>query len=401
MTLRTLPRVTVVGGGIGGFTTALALARRGMDVTVLERAPEFKEIGAGLQLAPNAGKILKGLGVYDAVLATAVRPRRFAIVDVYSGTELYQTALGDALSRRFGAPYVVLHRHDLLTALMEAAKATGRVEAISGKEVVDLAQDAGGVHVTCADGTSHRSDVLLGADGLRSVVRRHILDESDPLTSDYVIYRGPGPRTEDIEDAVMLYTGHGMHMMQYPMQGGTMVNRVVSFRSTRGVPGSDEWGTEEELFERFGGACDHVRRALDSLDLEKKWVQFDRMPQAGWARGRVALLGDAAHAMRQYLAQGAGQAMEDAIAVADALSSTPDEVAHALASYEAARYPRATAVQMNTRFFGEFTHLGGVEAVVRNYLLKSMRSDDYEFVEWLYGDQDVAAPVPPKALALY
>ncbi len=391
----------MVGGGIGGFTTALALALRGMEVQVLERAPEFTEIGAGLQFGPNANRALERLGVLDAVLKTAVLPTKFAIMDVYTGAELYHAKLGEVLASRYGAPYTVMHRHDLLTALMEGARATGRVEALPGKEVVDLAQDSTGVRVTCADGSTYQGDVLVGADGVRSIVRRLVLDDSEPLMSEYVIYRGPGPRPEGIEDAVMLYTGDQMHLMQYPIQGGAMVNRVLSFRSTKGKPGSDEWGTPEELFDRFSVACDHVRAALPTLDLEKKWVQFDRAPLAGWAQGRVALLGDAAHAMRQYLAQGAGQAVEDALALAEALSARPDDIPAALARYEEVRFPRASAVQMNTRFFGEFTHFGGIEALVRNYLLKILSSDDYELVEWLYGDGSVPPPVPPRSLNLY
>lgn len=400
-TKKGLPRVLVVGGGIGGFTTALALAQRGMDVQILERAPKFTEIGAGLQLGPNAGRVLSDLGVFDAVLRRAVLPSRFAIMDVYSGNELYHATLGDTIRQRYGAPYTVMHRHDLLTALMDGAKSTGRVQTVPGTEVVDLSQDEDSVTVSCADGTTYTADVLVGADGLNSIIRRKVLDDSEPLVSDYVIYRGPGPRLESIEDAVMLYTGDGMHMMQYPIAGGEMVNRVVSFRSTEGAPGSDTWGTPEELFDRFSGACDHVQLALKTLDLEKKWVQFDRKPLAGWTKGRVALLGDAAHPMRQYLAQGAGQSMEDAVALADALCEQPQNIPGALMQYEETRYPRATAVQTNTRFFGEFTHLGGVEAVVRNYLLGTLPEDNYDMVEWLYGDGSVPPPLPPVSLSLY
>lgn len=392
-------RVIVVGGGIGGFTTALALARRGISVDVLERAPEFKEIGAGLQVGPNAGRLLRELGVFDAVLGRAVLPSRFVIIDVYSGNELHSADF-TGLTERYGAPYTVMHRHDLLTALMDAAAETGLVRATPGKEVIGVDQDGQRATVWCADGTTYEADVLLGADGLNSVVRRQVLDVAPPLTSDYVIYRGPGPRPEGIEDAVMLYTGDGMHMMQYPMAGGDMINRVVSFRSTRGAPGSEEWGTPAELFERFASACEPVREALKSLDLETRWVQYDREPQAGWAQGRIALLGDAAHPMRQYLAQGAGQAMEDAVVLASVLAENGDDVHTALKSYEEQRYPRATAVQVNTRFFGEFTHLGGVEAVVRNRLL-DLLGDEHEFVEWLWGDGTVAPPMPPASVQLY
>ncbi|MCC9198504.1 FAD-dependent monooxygenase (plasmid) [Arthrobacter sp. zg-Y820] len=390
-----LPQAVVVGGGIGGFTAALALAQRGLQVQLLERAPAFKEIGAGLQVGPNAARVLKDLGVLDSVLQRAVLPRRFAILDIHSGNELYHATFGETLSKRYGAPYAVMHRHDLLTALMDAASSTGRVETIPGTEIVNLWQDENSVTVSSLDGRTYTADVLIGADGLRSVVRRHVLDDSEPLMSEYVIYRGPGPRPKGIEDAVTLYTGDEMHMMQYPMAGGEMVNRVVSFRSTEGAPGSETWGTREELLDRFSGACAHVRDSLQTLDLSQKGVQFDRKPMAGWTNGRVTLLGDAAHPMRQYLAQGAGQAMEDAVALADALADQPGNITGALQKYEKERYPRAAAVQMNTRFFGEMAHLGGVGAILRNSFFKKLPHDNFDLAEWLYGDGSVPPPLPP------
>lgn len=393
--------VVIVGGGIGGFTAALACARRGLSVQVLERAPEIKEIGAGLQLGPNAGRVLGELGVLDAVLRTAVLPERFVILDVTTGRELFSAELGRPLAGRYGAPYTVLHRGDLLTALVEASLDTGRVVATAGQEVVALEQDPGGVTVTCTDGASYRGDVVIGADGLRSAVRRIVLDDRPPLRSPYVIYRGPGPRPEGIEDAVTLYTGDGMHLMQYPIHGGELLNRVVSFRSVRGEPGSAGWGTPAELFERFADVCDPVREALGCLDLQTRWEQFDREPQAGWAQGRVALLGDAAHPMRQYLAQGAGQAMEDAVALGDALEADPGDVPGALRKYEEMRFERAAAVQRNTRFFGEFVHMGGAGAIVRDHLLGRLARNDYDPVHWLYGTDGAPAPIPPDHLQLY
>lgn len=194
--LESRPHVLVIGGGIGGFTTALACARRGMSVHVLERAPEIKEIGAGLQLGPNAGRLLGELGVLDSVLRTAVLPERFVILDAYTGREIYQARFGQALAERFGAPYTVMHRADLLDTLLQGSLATGLVTAFTGKEVVGVEQDARGATVTCADGSTHSADVVIGADGLRSAVRREVLDDSEPAVSRYAIYRGPGPRPE-------------------------------------------------------------------------------------------------------------------------------------------------------------------------------------------------------------
>lgn len=275
-------KIVVVGGGIGGVSAAVALAKRGMEVTVLERAPEIKEIGAGLQLGPNAGRVLQDLGVMDAVLRTAVLPHRFVLRDIYTGNEIYQATMGKEFVQRYGAPYTVIHRADLLDALLEVALATGNVEVVTGKEVVAVEQTDTAAHVQCADGSTYRGDAVIGADGLRSAVRRLTLDDSEPIRSEYVIYRGPGPRPEGTEDAVMLFAGDEIHLMQYPVQGGELLNRVLSFRSRTAAPGSEEWATREELFERFANTCDHIKESLHTLDLETRWVQFDRKPMAGW-----------------------------------------------------------------------------------------------------------------------
>lgn len=388
------PKVLIVGGGIGGVATALACARRGITATVIERAAELAEIGAGLQLGPNGVRILRGLDVLDVVERTAVAPRRAVMLDVNSGEEIYSLEFDDAFVERFGARYTVMHRGDLFATLLAAARATGLVEVIPGKQVVAVEQDEDGATAQCADGTTYTGAVLVGADGLNSTVRKALIGDGEPLVSDYVIYRGPGPRPEGVEDAVMLYTGDRHHLMQYPMQGGEMLNRVMSFKSVRGTPGSDAWGAPEELFETFADSCDYVRGALAEMDTSKRWFLCDRAPTSGWSQGRMTLLGDAAHAMRQYLAQGAVQALEDAVAFSASMSDHADDPIGALKSYEAVRYPRVAAVQRNTRFFGELTHLGGVAAALRNYIFSQLPAGDFRFLDWLYG---VDAPPPVEA----
>jgi len=380
---------------------ALALARAGILVQVLERAPIIEEIGAGLQLAPNAGRVLHRLGVFDVVKRTAVLPRRAVMLDVTTGREIYSMDLGSAFVDRFGLPYTVMHRGDLLTALLQGCADTGFVEINPGREVVALEQDPDLVTAHCADGSSYSADVLVGADGLNSAVRKCVLDDKPPLMSRYVIYRGPGPRPAGVEDAVMLYTGDRHHLMQYPIHGGEMLNRVASFESTRGEPGSAEWGAPEELAERFAGACDYVCDAIREVDTSKRWGLFDREPAAGWSQGRVTLLGDAAHPMRQYLAQGAAQALEDALSLSACLASAAGEVAAALKTYESIRYPRVSAIQRNTRYFGQFTHIGGVAATVRDYMLSMLPNTDYRFLDWLYGEGGEPAPEAPSHLGLY
>ncbi|MEU9843643.1 FAD-dependent monooxygenase [Actinomadura sp. NPDC048032] len=391
----------VVGGGIGGIATALACARQGMKVRVLERASEFGEVGAGLQVGPNAWRILRDLGVVDGLREQVVLPTRWEMIDIYTGETISALRFGTEFTERYRAPYAVVHRGELLTALLEACQRTGRVHLIPGTEVVSVSQDEDSATVQCADGSTHTGTAIVAADGLRSVVRRQLLDDRPPLVSPYVVYRGPGPRPADVDDAVMLYVGDGIHYMQYPVSGGTVLNRVVSFRSTAGEPGSAEWGTPEELHRRFAGTIPHVRSAVAELDLSKRWPLCDRPPLAGWAQGRITLLGDAAHPMQQYLAQGACQALEDAIALSDALRACPGDPAAAFKSFENIRFPRVSSVQELTRFIGDFCHLGGAAVVLRDHFLSGLgASDHYAYTDWLYGGP-AKAPVLPPSIDMY
>ncbi len=393
--------IIIVGGGIGGVSTALSCARQGFPVTVLERAPEFGEVGAGLQVGPNAWRVLDSLGVARRLSGRAVLPSRWALMDIVTGNEIFSLPFGVKFESRYGAPYAVMHRGELLTALLDACRATGLVRLLAGKEVVAVEQDDESATARCSDGSSYTADALVAADGLRSTIRARFLDPEPPLVSPYVIYRGPGPRPEGVENAVMLYVGDGVHYMQYPISGGTMLNRVASFKSTRGEPGSPGWGTPEELTERFADAIPYVREAIGEMDLDRRWPLCDRKPMAGWAQGRITLLGDAAHPMNQYLAQGACQALEDALALGAALAAAPEDPAAAFASFEKARYPRVSAVQEFTRFIGDFCHFGGAAALLRDHFLGGLdAADRYDYLDWLYAEGG-SAPRMPDHVDLY
>jgi 2-polyprenyl-6-methoxyphenol hydroxylase-like FAD-dependent oxidoreductase len=399
-------RILIVGGGIGGVATALACARKGIGVRVLERAPVIAEVGAGLQVGPNAWRALTTLGVIDRLESSAVLPRRAVMLDVVSGEEITSLDFGPEFVTRYGAPYAVMHRGDLLTSLIEGCRATGLVTLVPGKEVIELTQSAdAAATVRCADGSSYSAAAVIGADGLRSTLRRHLFDESAPLVSRYVDYRGTIPRPAHAEDAVMVWVGDNLHYIQYPVRGGQVLNQVASFASDRGYPGDDDWGTPEELTERFAGACAYVKAGMRSLDTAKRWLLHDRRPTAGWARGRVVLLGDAAHPMQQYLAQGACQALEDAVALGEAVAASPDDLPGAWEKFEAVRFPRTTAVQQVTRYFGEICHMGGVSGTLRNHMLRARAATDYRHVDWLYGvatdDAVPALPRLPPHLNLY
>src|ERR1700733_14870495 len=279
-----LPQTLVVGGGIGGLSAALCLARRGADVTVLERSKSFAEVGAGIQLAPNAIRILRELGVLEQITPVAVLPRRLVLADAIGGGELTSLDLTD-FPDRYGAPYLVLHRNDLLSALLEGCVASG-VRLLTDASVAEVEDTGTGVAVACDDGRKFTGDVAIGADGLRSRVRRYFTDD-EPVNSGFVAYRGAVPmeqvaRHADLRD-VVAWIGPGLHLVQYPLRSGQMYNQVAA----------------------FAGCCAHVRESLSTLSIDNRWPMLDRMPTWDWAEGRVALLGDAAHPMLQYLAQGA------------------------------------------------------------------------------------------------
>jgi 3-hydroxybenzoate 6-monooxygenase len=378
----------IAGGGIGGLAAALAIARAGRTVTVLEKAPQFGEIGAGLQLAPNASHALARLGVLDAIAPYAVYPRRLLWRDARSGARVTALDLGERFRARYGHPYVVMHRGDLLDVLLAAARAEPRIDLEVSREVVDVVEHEAGVRAVCAEGTTFSGTALVAADGLWSRLRALVHDDGEPLPAHYVAYRGTIPVAElwdgaGVED-VTLWTAPGLHFVQYPIRGGKLFNQVAVFRSDRFRADSEEWGLPDELDAHFAVGCDAVQAGIARIRRDRRWTMYDREPIAQWSRGRLALLGDAAHPMLQYLAQGACQALEDAVVLADALAAH-DDPADAFLAYRDARYLRTARVQYSARLFGEIWHCGDVGATLRDAMLAPRADDDFAHVEWLYG----------------
>jgi 3-hydroxybenzoate 6-monooxygenase len=386
--------LVIAGGGIGGLATALAVARTGRPVRVLEKSPRFGEIGAGLQLAPNASHALARLGVLDAIAPYAVRPRRLLWRDARSGARVTALDLGERFVARYGHPYVVMHRGDLLDVLLAACRAEQRIVLEASREVVTVEQHGDGVRVRCADGASVDGEALVAADGLWSRLRKLVHDDGDPLPARYVAYRGTIPVEELWEGAgledVTLWTAPGLHFVQYPIRGGKLFNQVAVFRSERFRADGDDWGTPDELDAAFAVGCEPVHAGIARIRRDRRWTMYDREPIAEWSRGRVALLGDAAHPMLQYLAQGACQALEDAVVLADALAAHDDPAA-AFRVYRDVRYLRTARVQYSARLFGEIWHAGEVGATLRDAMLASRPDDDFSHVEWLYGWRPPAA----------
>jgi salicylate hydroxylase len=378
----------VVGGGIGGLATALALGRYGRHVHVVEKSPEFGEIGAGLQLAPNATAVLDRLGVMPAIAHHAVFPSRLVWMDALAGVPITAIDLGDAFRRRYGHPYLVMHRGDLLAVLLEACRQEKRITLEAGRAVVAVEDRGEAALARFADGTAVEAELLIGADGLHSVVRP--LFSADALVYDgLVAYRGTIPIAEMSHhaglDNVVMWVGPQMHFVQYPVRNGALYNQVAVFRSRRYRGDSEEWGTPEELDAHYAETCEEVQRASRLMWRDRRWPMVDRKPLATWTRNRIALMGDAAHPMYQYIAQGACQAIEDALALASHVAAVPGDIPKALAAYAEARRLRAARVQLTARAMGAFFHLDGVAAEARNALMALRAADDYTMLDWLYG----------------
>jgi salicylate hydroxylase len=373
----------VVGGGIGGLATALSAARRGLRVHVLEQAAEFGEIGAGLQLGPNACRALAELGVLDDVLPRAVLPRAAVLRDAIGGRLLTRLDLSDGFRDRFGYPYLVMHRGDLLDVLLSHCRATDLITLEAGRTVVHSSVRVDGADVACADGTRYSGDVLVAADGLRSRQRGHISADK-PVCSGYAAYRGTVPRVPG-PDSVTLWIGPGLHFVQYPVRAGSLTNQVAVFRSPRFHAGEASWGGVDELDAAFAGACEPVRAALAGVGRDRFWAMYDRAPIDSWVTGRLALLGDAAHPMLQYLGQGACQALEDAVELGRQLGRHGFD--GGLREYERIRLPRASRCQVAARPWGELWHTADpLTIAVRDRMFALRADDDYSELDWLYGE---------------
>ena len=403
----------VVGGGVGGLTAALALALGGHRVQVLERASWFAQGGPGLRLAPNATAVLARLGLLDQVLELGSRPRRGLLRDLGSGAELGELDLGDPLTARYGAPYVVIGRADLLSLLADACT-DADVELRPGRVVASLDQSPfassimGGAAVTCTDGRMYAADVVVAADGAQSVARA-LLGGGQPSGDGWAAYRGTLPADAlagafadalaggGAADDVVAWTGPDAHFSQFPIRVGEVYEQVAVFRShlyplvgAASPGGADQgagfaaldgnWGGPEELDEAFSWAAEPVRAAVRLLRRDHCWRMLDRVPLSSWVADRVALLGDAVHPMPAYLAQGACQAIEDADALAGELTACngAHDVAAALAKYQARRAPRAIRVSR-------------ARQVWESVPLPRRPADDYTASDWLY------APLEPLA----
>ena len=381
--------VLVSGGGIGGLAAALALTRRGFAVKVLEQAPELGEIGAGIQLGPNAFAAFDALGIGEKARARAVYTDEMVMHDALDETLVGRIPTGEAFRQRFGNPYAVIHRADVHGSLLEGAQESGRIEVLTSSCVQRVEQDDTGVTVVDTKGGRHRGVALIGADGVKSAVRRQYVGD-EARVSGHVVYRAVVDKADfpaDLQwNAAAIWVGPNCHLVHYPLRGGEQYNVVVTFHSREVEQWSVREGSRDEVQSYFEGICPKARQLIDLPKDWKRWATADRDPIGQWTFGRVTLLGDAAHPTLQYLAQGACMALEDGVTLGEALRVHDNDFGKAFAHYQRSRVARTARIVLSAREMGRIFHAKGVERLVRNDLWKGRPPERfYDAMEWLYG----------------
>jgi salicylate hydroxylase len=389
MSMRAQQPVLVVGGGIGGMAAALALSQAGRTVEVIEQAPEIGEIGAGIQLGPNAFTALDALGVGEAARRRAVYTDFLVMMDAVDATEVAKVPVGEAFRTRFGNPYAVIHRADIHLSIYEGVQTDPKIKVHTNSRIERLEVGADGVRVTDQKGKVFEGAAMVGADGGRSVARRTLVGDSHRV-SGHVVYRAVVPKDEMPADlrwnAAAIWVGPNCHLVHYPLRGGEQYNLVVTFHSRD----PEEWGvregSREEVMSYFEGIADRPKALLSRPSSWKRWATADRDPVEQWGKGPATLLGDAAHPMLQYLAQGACMAIEDAVTLREALRASGGDIEAGFRLYESKRIVRTARVVLSAREMGRLYHAKGVERLVRNSLWKGRTPERfYDAVEWLYG----------------
>lgn len=394
----TLP-VLIAGGGIGGLAAAIGLAQKGFASIVLEKAPQLGEIGAGIQLGPNAFHAFDYLGVGNAARAMAVYIDNLRLMDAITGEEITRIPLDDAFRTRFKNPYAVVHRGELHGVFLKACNEHPAVAVHTSSEVIDYDQDGTSVTAILADGRRIAGSALVGADGLWSNVRKRLVGDGAPRVSGHSTYRSVIP-TEQMPDdlrwnAATLWAGPKCHIVHYPLSGWTMFNLVVTCHNDAPAPVAGQPVANDEVRKGFLHVNPVARQIIDLGHNWKLWVLCDREPVSNWVDGRVTLLGDAAHPMLQYFAQGACMAMEDAVCLAAEMEALAGDIERVLPAYNRKRALRTARVQLQSREIGQHVyHPAGAHAALRNAVMRAKSPEDwYDTIDWLYGSTGLEGAV--------
>src|SRR5688500_16030574 len=388
--------VIVAGGGIGGLAAALALARKNFRSIVLEQAQQFGEIGAGIQLAPNAWHALDALGVGQLVKKEAVFIEHLLMFDGVSGERVIDIPLDERFAKRFGNPYAVTHRADIHGSLLDGCKALPQLielrtdNRVTGFEIADR-----GVTVNVAQGQPILGSALVGADGGRSVIRETSVGDPLPPVSGHMCYRAV-LNIEDVPNdlrlpAATLWAAHNTHIVHYPLRGWKLFNLVATVIGKHTSGGHNELAHPDEVIPLFSHYCEQPTKLMRTPKEYRRWMLLYRQPVDNWIQGRVALLGDAAHFMLQYMAQGAAMAMEDAVCLGACADAANGQFERAFLSYQQQRIVRATRVQISANdLVGMIFHVpDGLEREVRNDMYRGRPPEKYyDALEWIFSAPD-------------
>ena len=391
---RNVKPVVIAGGGIGGLACALALAIKCFRVRVLEQAQEFGEIGAGIQLAPNAWSALDALGTGVLVKREAVFIERLLMMDGVSGEKVIDIPLDERFRERYGNPYAVTHRADIHRALLDACKArSDLVELCTHSKVMGFEVVDDGADVEIDGGAPISAAALVGADGWRSAVRQRIVGDGDPPVSGHMCYRAVLTIDDMPKDlrwaAATLWAGPNTHIVHYPLRGWKLFNLVATVVREHAGAGHNEEAPAEEVLPLFANNCETPLNLLRVPKKFRRWMLRFREPVENWSRGPVTLLGDAAHLMLQYFAQGAAMAMEDAVCLAANAESSDGDFTAAFSEYQAKRLVRASRVQISSRMLGLLYHAQGVPRLVRNDIYQNRTPERYyDALDWIFTAPD-------------
>jgi len=381
--------ILIVGGGLGGLTAALALARHGQPARVLEGAPSFGAIGFGIQFGPNVFHVFDRIGVSDPVLKKADSPSAVLMIDALTGKEVTRVSTGPSLRARFKYPYIIIHRIDLHNVLLDACRRDPLITLEADAMVAGFVDDGDRVAVRTEDGRSFEGAALIGADGIRSRTRAQLFADGDPIPNGFTGFRTIVPMsnvTADVRrDIVALWGGPGFHIVHYPLRHGTLFNIVAVFRRSASSERGDVAAYRAELEDAYRNAHPTMKALLSMLDLDRRQAVCDRDPIRHWHKGLVVLLGDAAHPTLQSLAQGACMAIEDGLCLSDCIAAANGDFQAAFRRYESARVVRTARVTFESRQIWDVYHSDGIRRDV-NWKILSERSeaDTFQCLAWLY-----------------
>ncbi len=382
--------ILIVGGGIGGMTAALALAKKGIPSILTEQAPQFRELGAGIQFCPNTFKVLDYLGLTKAFSEISVFPENIRYRDGLNGFEFMHLPLGNEVVKRFGHPFGSFKREEVLRTFVAECRKSDLIELVTSARIIDVKEEKDSITAITVDGKTFKGSALIGCDGIWSVIRNFVVENDEPpRISGQIIYRGvlkAEDMPSDIEfDDIVHYVRPRAHLVHYPIGNQGYYNISAIYQTDR-LPGPlDVPVDKEEVYEYFSNSIPRVMELVDRLDFNKCWSLCDRNPISNWSRGKITLLGDAAHATLPYLTSGAGMAVEDAVVLAEKIVDHNYQFEEAFLAYQKERYLRAAYVQLYSRAYGDVHHSSGVARELRNALISARTMEDnFKWVSYLY-----------------